>query len=322
MIHKAWICKHLAECFNIIAEEIVENKIGWQNIVYYINGSTGSFVLRMTPESNRSDQELTGELQWLTLLKGHLKVPQAILTKDNQLFAKVMVYGRSYFSSVFERLPGKHIDYPGYIQQQTLFFAIGKELGKLHNRSQDLNVSSLYRRHFFENQYLREFDEYVPTVMNDIRQAKDQLVSGLQEFGKEKSNYGLIHGDVHLNNLLINNNTVCLIDFDECQYSFFIEDIAISLYYSIYQLTNSQACQRKKLADVYLNYFLRGYRQEVSLHNRELAKLEFFLKLREIIAFVGAYKKWDFQDLSQWQQLYLKESYRRISNRESIVILK
>jgi Ser/Thr protein kinase RdoA (MazF antagonist) len=50
----------------------------------------------------------------------------------------------------------------------------------------------------------------------------------LLETGKEKSSYGLIHSDLHFDNILIKDNILSPIDFDETAYGHFLTDIAVT----------------------------------------------------------------------------------------------
>ena len=50
----------------------------------------------------------------------------------------------------------------------------------------------------------------------------------LIETGKSKADYGLIHSDLHFDNILINENKLSPIDFDETAYGHFLTDIAVT----------------------------------------------------------------------------------------------
>lgn len=77
-----------------------------------------------------------------------------------------------------------------------------------------------------------------PKILNTIKLNKDQVEklnivfekinNLLLETGKAKADYGLIHSDLHLDNMLINENKLSPIDFDEIAYGHFLTDIAVT----------------------------------------------------------------------------------------------
>lgn len=50
----------------------------------------------------------------------------------------------------------------------------------------------------------------------------------LLETGKEKQDYGLIHSDLHFDNMILNEKELSPIDFDEVAYGHFLTDIAVT----------------------------------------------------------------------------------------------
>ncbi|WP_369011133.1 phosphotransferase [Paenibacillus sp. MER TA 81-3] len=49
----------------------------------------------------------------------------------------------------------------------------------------------------------------------------------LKYLKQDKESYGLIHGDIKVGNFMVNHNVITMFDFDECQYSWCVKDIAI-----------------------------------------------------------------------------------------------
>jgi hypothetical protein len=66
-------------------------------------------------------------------------------------------------------------------------------------------------------------------------------------------------------------------------------------------------------------HFFSGYLQENVISKKELNLIPCFLRLREMIVFTGCLKKWDFNNLSQWQEDFYNQSKKRIKNRVSII---
>ena len=110
---------------------------------------------------------------------------------------------------------------------------LGKMTAKLHlaaeHFSEKINVLSI------DNQLIANVKaKILKTEKLDINKTKtlhfsfEKINNLLLETGKEKSNYGLIHSDLHFDNMILNEKELSPIDFDEVAYGHFLTDIAVT----------------------------------------------------------------------------------------------
>lgn len=59
-----------------------------------------------------------------------------------------------------------------------------------------------------------------------------------------------------MGNFLVSDKEINIFDFDECQYSWFVEDIAIQLFYIIYVFVDNSINDRKKQAYSFMKRLL------------------------------------------------------------------
>ena len=106
------------------------------------------------------------------------------------------------------------------------------------------------------------------------------------------------------------HNQITMFDFDDCAYSWFINDIAIVLFYiSMWQPGSPE------FARDFLTAFFRGYRQENTLDVRWLAEIPHFLKLREIDLYGVIYRDFDVENIdNRWVANYMNGRRERIEN--------
>jgi aminoglycoside phosphotransferase (APT) family kinase protein len=53
--------------------------------------------------------------------------------------------------------------------------------------------------------------------------------TGLQELGKDSNVFGIIHRDLHLNNILFHDGEAYVIDFEVCGWGYYLFDVAVTL---------------------------------------------------------------------------------------------
>jgi Ser/Thr protein kinase RdoA (MazF antagonist) len=92
----------------------------------------------------------------------------------------------------------------------------------------------------------------------------------LRAFGKSKDRYGVIHADLLPENLLVDTNGLCLIDFDDAGFGWYMFDIATSLFFHV--------------GEVYFaalkSAYLAGYEGVRPLPRAHLEMLDIFLLAR------------------------------------------
>ena len=114
----------------------------------------------------------------------------------------------------------------------------------------------------------------LPALTREQRQllltAKSKVVEKLGTFGKSKDRYGMIHADLLPENLLIGRNGLCLIDFDDAGFGWYVFDIATSLFFHVGETYFAALKQA----------YLAGYESERPLPRAQVEMLEVFLLAR------------------------------------------
>ncbi|MCH8332451.1 phosphotransferase, partial [Candidatus Sumerlaeota bacterium] len=75
----------------------------------------------------------------------------------------------------------------------------------------------------------RDGPEVTPEVAVVLEQVEATVRQRLKAFGKGKDRYGLMHADMRLANLLVDDKGTRLIDFDDCGMGWFLYDFATGI---------------------------------------------------------------------------------------------
>ena len=107
----------------------------------------------------------------------------------------------------------------------------------------------------------RVFVGFTPQEKELLERAEGRIRAAMAAYGKPRERFGLIHADMRLANLLVEGDTLKLLDFDDCAYSWHLFDLAASL---------SFIEARPDLADL-IAAWLEGYRAASTAHPLEEA---------------------------------------------------
>ncbi|MBS4220521.1 phosphotransferase [Bacillus sp. FJAT-49711] len=297
----------------------------WQNFIYEYKKANQKYILRFTPSSHRSVNAVIGEMDWLLYLaQNDVSVSRPIQSKSGNYVEVINTANVVFIVSSFIKAEGSKIGYPECLNDTNLYYKLGQIMGKVHSLSKVYKPKDeLTRRHdWHQNYYLKNVDNFIPSDQILVLEASRNVINKIQNnIPKDENSYGLIHGDIGVGNFLVNDEgKITLFDFDEAQYSWFIEDIAIPLYYFVYVYGGEDGkARRESQARLFMEHFLKGYKEQSYFDEKWLKQIPIFLLLREIIVYAGCYRSWDFSTLHQWNIDWLKESRIRIENSESVV---
>jgi len=153
---------------------------------------------------------------------------------------------------------------------------LGEQMAKLHVFSSNWKQPGGFERHAWdmdglagENPVWGRFWELEP-LTDDQRQlifkAQAKLRKQLEVFGKSSDRYGLIHADFLPENLLVSDEGIRLIDFDDSGFGWYLFDLATTLFFHL----------GEEYFDDLFGAVLEGYRTVRDLPDQELEFLPTF----------------------------------------------
>jgi Ser/Thr protein kinase RdoA (MazF antagonist) len=111
------------------------------------------------------------------------------------------------------------------------------------------------------------------TGVSDILYRVDRMIRDrLQSYGQTKENYGLIHGDLRGANLLTEGEDLKIIDFDDCGYGWFVQDLAASLSF----------LETERQVPDLIRAWLRGYQKQGILTQADIEMIPTFIMMRRL----------------------------------------
>lgn len=260
-----------------------------ENAVFSVSTADARYALRVHRADYHTDQELASELQWIEAINSdELRTPQAIRTPSGELFSHVSADGvpeprqvdlLEWFAgkpmgSVEDGLAEEVEDVGG------LFHEIGRLMAVTHNHSNAWTPPADFTRHAWDEEGLLgeapfwgrfwELDALSDAQRATLLKVRARTRDDLAAFGKTPDRYGLIHADFVPENLLIDGDDICLIDFDDSGFGWHMFDIATTLFFFM----------GESFFEAAVAGFIEGYRGARPLADEQLQQLPLFMLLR------------------------------------------
>lgn len=253
---------------------------GFESFIYEFEREGKSYILRVSYSERRSEAMIAAEVEWMNYLAAHgAGVARAALSANDKLVEAVSDRQGGYFlATAFVKAAGGPPRKA--LWNEGLYERWGRLMGKMHHLSKTFGPAGAKRPNWDDPIFL-DVTDTVPASEPIARQKLGQIIAHARQLPQDKESYGLIHYDFHAGNFFVDEQgQITLFDFDDSAYSWFINDIAIVLFYVLTNVPDAP-----KLAGEFWPPFLRGYRQENELAPAWFAEIHTFLKLREIDLF-------------------------------------
>lgn len=289
----------------------------FENYIYEYEKNDRQYILRLTHSSHRSENLVNGELDWISYLNANnVNVCKPVLSNNSKLVERIDGNNSYFLATAFEKAPGEHVDRNNeLLWNSSIFEKWGQSVGRMHALTKKYIPSqdSYKRFEISEDDLYQNGGNYISIYGEGFVKKHVDLMKWYKSLKRDVNSYGLIHTDVHQGNFFVFENNITIFDFDDCAYSFFINDIAIVLFYVTWRLPVDNN-DRVKFAEEFLRHFMRGYNMENSLETFWFDAIPNFLKLRELIVFEVLNKKWDLKNLSEKQSALLDDIKHKIEN--------
>lgn len=245
------------------------------------------YVLRIYRPGYHDKQEMLGELIWIRQLNldTDLKMAAILPGKDGELIQNLSISeaGKTCLhAALFEYIPGENLR---GISESELFYYMGKigEItAKLHLHVSKWREAAEVKRFSWNLEDLTgasarwgDFSE-MRTLTKWQKERYSSAITVIEDrlkcYGKSKDRYGLIHSDLNINNILVNDNGIYVLDFDDCGFGWFLYDLSTSVLEYFGEILEN--C---------IQFWLEGYQRYRALSKEDLEEIYTFLILRKIV---------------------------------------
>ena len=261
-----------------------------ENAVFRVATADGRpAALRIHRHGYHSDDALRSELAWMQALRADgIDAPGVVPTLDGESFATVAVdeVPAPRQVDMMEWLTGQPFGTletglsSGILDIHAAFPRVGHLVARLHAHALRWSLPEGFVRHAWDTDGLLgerpvwgrfwELESLKPEQRRLIDTARRQARRDLVAYGKPPQAYGLIHADFLMDNLILGNDRVKVLDFDDCGYGWHLFDLA-----TIFLFFRGQGT-----FDAVRHAVIEGYRAVRALSDEELARMPLFYLVR------------------------------------------
>ncbi len=265
-----------------------------ENQIYLINDhhSSKRYVMRINSGrlAYHNAEQIHSEMMWLDALGADtdIIVPKVLAAKDGSWVQELSIPGKDKpsYAVVYSFLDG--VEPP---EEELLegFEQLGTISAQMHSHAKRWSPPSGFTRPTWTSEAIlndqltwgnwRDGVNIDAQALNVLQRVEVVIHGRLDDADVGSENYGLIHADLRLANLLIHGKTTAIIDFDDCGFGWYLFDLAGAL---------SFLEDREDVTDL-INSWIRGYQQvaEVPADAEVMIPTLIMLRRIQLIGWLG-----------------------------------
>ncbi len=222
----------------------------------------------------------------------------------------------SFLAISYEMSLGKEVSVEDW--NESLYEKWGEFLGGIHHATKSYEWSNpAFKRQAWDQEVQLKAEKYLRPDDVMISILKERLTK-LASLPKSKDTYGLTHTDFHQSNFYLHNGDIYLFDFDDCGYTYFVNDIGITLYYALsYPFKEFE--NKTEYYRLFFRHFMKGYLKNNTIQEEEIVYLQDFIKLRHALLYVYFHQANDVSNLNEETMNWLKELQRVAASDEPML---
>ena len=254
------------------------------------------YILRISRPNYHKKVEIESEINWLETIHTLPKVfnvAKPVKGKNGEAIQSIILphHDAEYYCTLFTYLEGERLDEGNEEALIEQFERLGEITAYLHKHSIDHHEAWMQKKRLTWDveSILGKYPKWgrwqdgkgiTPEREKLFSEVSLTIQKRLEAFGKSKERFGLIHADLRLANLLISQNQISVIDFDDCGFGWYLFDLGASLSF----------IEHYDYIPDLINAWLKGYRKVRKCSQAEEKEIPTFIMMRrlQLIAWIGS----------------------------------
>ena len=290
-----------------------------ENIVYKVRGDDSrDYALRIHRPGYHTREELNAEQNWtMSLDQFGICVPTPCRTREGEFFVELECNGSRRQIGLIRWIDGINLGNSLDAMnrsttegkttfKKTLFkrmAELGRICARMHNQAcawqpaetivrQHLNVDGFFGDTPFWGRFW-EIPQLSTAERETLLDARNKCVEILNRYGEHTRTYSMIHADLHPYNIIVSNDELFVIDFDDAGFGWHQYDLAVALY----------NYKDRKDFESLQQVMIEAYRKERDITEEALSLIPLFIIIRAMVHLGWLSARPELQDFSSLPQL-------------------
>lgn len=275
-----------------------------------------NIVFKFLDTEQHKKENLLRELEIIKLMATHdINTPAPIPSRNGEVIEFVMGLKRGFYIIAFPNIEGRIL--LNYEEDNNIIKQWGRTLGQMHEISKKyafkLNRSYLEWNH--DINYMGFSKGTGPIIETKWRIYMERLSS----LPCNKNIYGIVHHDLHNQNIMMSGDDMIVLDFGDVRNSWYAYDASIPIYHALEKHRKQSKTDGVEFYERFKKHFIEGYREKTMLSEEQYKLIPFFLEYRLLYSYLFFINSFKSNKVSTEIRNILDEMRLRIESDEPFV---
>lgn len=260
-----------------------------ENATFNVHDPTSArrIIVRVHRRGYHTREEIESEHAWIRALRarGVIETPELVPMRQGSVLGQIELTDGVRYVTAFQYMQGRE---PAAENEELpkWFNTLGALSAKLHQHSRewqrprgftrktwDYDTTLGARPHWGDWRNALGLVALGPDAVAVLERTSGVLGQRLAAYGKVSQRFGLIHADLRLANLLVDEPQLGIIDFDDCGFGWFVYDFAAAVSFF----------EHSAVVPEVLDAWIAGYRTVAPLSDADAAMIPVMVMLRRML---------------------------------------
>ena len=256
-------------------------------------------------------ENLLKEIQFIKLMTTNgVNTPAPMSSRNGKVIELVMGSKKEFYLIAFPNVEGTVL--LDYEEDNYLIKQWGRTLGEMHEVSK--KYASKLDESYLEWNHDIKYDGFSKGAGQIIRGKWNAYMEQLSSIPCNQDVYGVVHHDLHNQNIMISGDEMYVLDFGDVRKSWYAYDASIPIYHTLEKSRVQNKISRVEFYQRFTKHFLKGYREKTTLSQDQYKLIPFFLEYRLLYSFLYFLNSFKYNKMGTDMKNTLSDMRFRIEN--------
>lgn len=270
-----------------------------------------NIVIKFLDTERHRKENLLNELQFIKLMTTNgVNTPAPIPSRNGKVIELVKGLKNEFYIIAFPNVEGKVL--LDYEEDNHLIKQWGRTLGEMHEISK--KYASKLDKSYLEWNHDINYDGFSRGTGQIIKKKWSAYMEQLSSLPCNQDVYGVVHHDLHNQNIMISDDEMYVLDFGDVRKSWYAYDASIPIYHILEKNRLQNKINRVEFYERFTKHFFEGYREKTTLSEDQYKLIPFFLEYRLLYSYLYFLNSFKYNKMSTDMKNILSDMQSRIEN--------
>lgn len=276
-----------------------------------------NIVIKFLDTKKHRKENLLKELEVIKLMSTNgINTPAPLLSQNGKFIELIKGQKKDFYIIAFSNVEGNVL--LDYEEDNHLIKQWGRTLGEMHEVSKKYSLE--LDKGYLEWNHDINYEDFSKGTGGIIEKKWSTYMEQLSIMPFNKDVYGVVHHDLHNQNIMMSGNEMYVLDFGDVRKSWYAYDASIPIYHALEKNRTQNKINSAEFYEQFTKHFFEGYLEKTTISEEQYKLIPFFLEYRLLYSYLFFINSFKSNEMSTDIKNVLDDMRFRIENDVPFII--